>query len=156
MDLVRGLVLFAQISVVFLVCARLAGFKLPAALSWTVVLLAYAASGVFVMVDDVPSWDGQIFWNAGRDVLGGVDPYARPEFLNPPTALPIYVLFALLPLSQFLWVWKIAAFVGYGVIVPACKAAFRTTFEENRLFLSRTDLALLAGAVVISVSVRSK
>jgi Glycosyltransferase family 87 len=154
MDLVRGLVLFAQISVVFLVCARLAGFKLPAALSWTVVLLAYAASGVFVMVDDVPSWDGQIFWNAGRDVLGGVDPYARPEFLNPPTALPIYVLFALLPLSQFLWVWKIAAFVGYGVIVPACKAAFRTTFEENRLFLSRTDLALLAGAVVISVSVR--
>ena len=154
MDLVRGLVLFAQVSVVVFLCARLAGFKPPAALSWTVVLLAYAATGVFVMMDDVPSWDAQIFWNAGRDVLGGLDPYARPEFLNPPTALPIYVLFALLPLSEFLWIWKIAALIGYGVIVPACQAALRPTFEANRLSLSRTDLGLLAGAVVISVAAR--
>ena len=48
-------------------------------------------------------YDYSLFWTAGRDVWAGLDPYAaelfdRHPFLNPPTALPLFALFAILPL----------------------------------------------------------
>ncbi len=55
--------------------------------------------------------DHHIFWQAGRDIWVGNDPYdpvrfAVNPFLNPPTALPLFALFALAPywLSLLIWI----------------------------------------------------
>jgi hypothetical protein len=55
-------------------------------------------------------YDYSLFWAIGCDVWAGLDPYAadrfeRHPFLNPPTALPLFALFAILPLriSRALW-----------------------------------------------------
>jgi hypothetical protein len=56
--------------------------------------------------------DYKFFWKAGCDVWSGVDPYS-PErfsehpFLNPPTALPLFALFAALPIQASLGSWTI-------------------------------------------------
>src|SRR5262249_4704676 len=47
-------------------------------------------------------YDFKIFWEVGRDVWDGIDPYQpqafeRHPFLNPPSALPLFALFASLP-----------------------------------------------------------
>jgi len=56
--------------------------------------------------------DFQFFWKAGCDVWGGVDPYspsrfAEHPFLNPPTALPLFALFAALPIRASLAFWTL-------------------------------------------------
>jgi hypothetical protein len=56
--------------------------------------------------------DFHIFWRAGRDVWAGIDPYS-PErfstnpFLNPPTALPLFAVFALLPFRPSFVIWTL-------------------------------------------------
>jgi hypothetical protein len=54
--------------------------------------------------------DYQFFRGAGGDVWAGLDPYdlsraSREHFLNPPTALPLFALFALLPERPGFVVW---------------------------------------------------
>ncbi len=54
----------------------------------------------------------QFFWKTGREVWGGVDPYcpsrfAEHPFLNPPTALPLFALFAALPIRASLAFWTL-------------------------------------------------
>src|SRR5881227_3772468 len=46
-------------------------------------------------------FDYRIFWSVGRDVWAGLDPYAEERFgghpfLHPPSALPLFSLFATL------------------------------------------------------------
>ena len=57
-------------------------------------------------------FDYRIFWEAGGDVWAGRDPYAADRFpdhpfLQPPTALPIFAAFALLPYDASFVVWTI-------------------------------------------------
>ncbi len=61
---------------------------------------------------DLFGLDFQFFWKAGCDVWGGVDPYSRSRFaehpfLNPPTALPLFALFAALPIRASLAFWTL-------------------------------------------------
>ena len=61
---------------------------------------------------DLFGLDFQFFWKAGCDVWGGVDPYspsrfAEHPFLNPPTALPLFALFAALPIRASLAFWTL-------------------------------------------------
>jgi hypothetical protein len=56
--------------------------------------------------------DYHIFWRAGRDVWAGIDPYsperfAMNPFLNPPTALPVFAIFAVLPFRASFVVWAV-------------------------------------------------
>ncbi len=58
-------------------------------------------------------FDCSIFWRAGRDVWAGLDPYAAGRFgqhplLNPPSALPLFALFALPPYRVCLALWTVA------------------------------------------------
>jgi hypothetical protein len=58
-------------------------------------------------------YDHQLFWSIGRDVWAGLDPYAQDRFavhpfLNPPTILPLFALFAVLPLRVSLALWTVA------------------------------------------------
>jgi hypothetical protein len=61
---------------------------------------------------DLFGLDFQFFWKAGCDVWGGVDPYSPSRFtehpfLNPPTALPLFALFAVLPIRTSLAFWTL-------------------------------------------------
>jgi len=63
-------------------------------------------------------YDFQIFRRAGLDVWAGTDPYAPDRFadhpfLNPPTALPLFALFAELPLRTGLALWTGLNMLGY-------------------------------------------
>ncbi len=56
--------------------------------------------------------DYHVFWRAGRDLWEGLDPYdparfAVSPFLNPPTAIPLFTLFAVVPYRPSLVIWTI-------------------------------------------------
>ena len=58
-------------------------------------------------------YDHLLFGKVGRDVWAGLDPYAAGRFgehpfLNPPTALPLFALFAFLPPRMSLVLWTVA------------------------------------------------
>jgi hypothetical protein len=68
-------------------------------------------------------YDYLLFWAAGRDVWAGLDPYAadrfaRHPFLNPPTALPLFAVFAILPLRISLAVWTAGNVLACLSLVP--------------------------------------
>ena len=65
-----------------------------------------------VFHQDLFGFDFQLFWKAGVDVWRGMDPYAPARFaehpfLNPPTALPLFALFAVLPIRTSLAFWTL-------------------------------------------------
>jgi hypothetical protein len=69
--------------------------------------------GVLLRFHALLGFDYHIFWQAGRDVWLGRDPYAAESFadlpfLNPPTALPLFALFALVPFEVSFAVWTVA------------------------------------------------
>jgi len=55
----------------------------------------------------------RVFWKAGCDVWAGIDPYSPARFtehnglINPPTAIPLFALFAALPVRTSLGFWTI-------------------------------------------------
>jgi hypothetical protein len=56
--------------------------------------------------------DYHIFWRAGRDIWEGLDPYdparfTKSAFLNPPTAIPLFALFAVVPYRASLIIWTL-------------------------------------------------
>jgi hypothetical protein len=72
-----------------------------------------AAHLCYVFTAKLFGMDYQIFWSAGRTVWAGRDPYAPDEFaahpfLNPPTALPVFAAFALLPVNCGCALWTMA------------------------------------------------
>jgi hypothetical protein len=69
-------------------------------------------TGVFIRLLPTPDlgFDYRIFRQAGGDVWAGQDPYAVERFaslplLNPPTALPLFALFALVPFKSSFLIW---------------------------------------------------
>ena len=92
------------------VCARVPTSwlkSLIAAILAILVIQLYAVSR-----HDLFGLDFQFFWKAGCDVWGGVDPYSPSRFtehpfLNPPTALPLFALFAALPIRASLAFWTL-------------------------------------------------
>ncbi len=68
-------------------------------------------------------FDHLIFRKVGRDVWAGLDPYAADRFvdhpfLNPPTALPLFALFAVLPARTSLALWTVANVMASLALVP--------------------------------------
>jgi hypothetical protein len=73
-------------------------------------------------------YDYSIFWKAGRDVWAGLDPYAADRFgehpfLNPPTALPLFALFAVPPIRLSLALWTVANVLASLVLVALAQYA---------------------------------
>ena len=141
-----------RILLILAVAARVSGRRLPPAAVWAVSLLALVAVLASAFGADSYSVDARVFWTAGRDVRDGADPYARPELLNPPSALPFFVILSLLPLSAFLVFWKVAGLAGYGALVPLSRGALRGAPGETTDEIAPTDLLLLSAAVLASVA----
>jgi Glycosyltransferase family 87 len=68
-------------------------------------------------------FDYRIFWKVGRDVWTGENPYAADRFgehpfLHPPSALPLFALFAALPFALSCALWT-AANAAMCLLLPA-------------------------------------
>ena len=110
--------------------------------------------------------DFHIFWRAGRDVWERIDPYSEERFatnpfLNPPTALPLFAVFALLPFQPSFILWSIFN-IGMATLLPAY--CVRVIGTQNQIAgkgrdgpipgnLSRSDLIGLASALAVSDAV---
>lgn len=76
-------------------------------------------------------FDYQIFWKAGCDVWRGMDPYDPPRsaehalLINPPTALPLFALFAALPFRMSLGLWTFLVVTSSLAIVGLAWAALK-------------------------------
>jgi len=80
--------------------------------------------------------DYHVFWRAGRDLWEGLDPYdpARftvSPFLNPPTAIPLFTLFALVPYRPSLIVWTLLNSL-FCLALPAL--AWRALYSQESSF----------------------
>jgi hypothetical protein len=94
--------------------------------------------------------DYRFFWEVGRDVWAGQDPYdvehfrAHP-FLNLPTALPLFALFALGPLDVSFFVWTLVNVVGCLLLLPLSRAVLAaqdtTAKHEQASAQAPTDAA---------------
>jgi hypothetical protein len=105
---IKALALLLALALIFR--ARIRG-----ALVWvTAAALVLIVIGLLVCLFPIPGFgfDYAIFWKGGRDVWAGVDPYgadsfADHPFLQPPTALPLFAVFALLPYTASFVVWTV-------------------------------------------------
>lgn len=95
--------------------------------------------------------DHHIFWLAGRTALSGGDPYDRPEFLNPPTAIPIYMLFALLSEKTSFVVQSVLSFVSSALLVRVSHAVIAGEDPTHPRLLRTGTLWCLSTAVAMSV-----
>ena len=135
-------------SMLFLLAAALAlldvpVFKKRAALVAAFGLLAFAVKTVIYYEPSV-AVDHRLFWEAGQVVAGGGDPY-RHGVLNPPTAVPLSLLLARVPLAA-----SYAAFTVVNVL-----GAFALAFLAHRIVAADGEVAPLAPArlAVLSVAV---
>lgn len=93
--------------------------------------------------------DYRIFWLAGRAVLEGRDPYQYP-ILHPQSALPIFALFALVPLeigAKALVMGSSLACVG---LVFLSRATLAAQGESSPRELTRGQLGILALTLCLS------
>jgi hypothetical protein len=70
----------------------------------------------------VLGFDYRIFWEAGVNVRQGQNPYTVGQpFLNPPTALPLFALFALAPFGLSFLFWTAFNVVACLLLLPLCQ-----------------------------------
>jgi hypothetical protein len=103
-------------------------------------------------------YDFKRFWHVGRDISAGVNYYAlnprgdRQLILNPPTVVPLFRAWALLPLRKSARFWVGLNALGVMALVPLAHAAVRARMEPQTLRLPRSTLAILAAALALSCS----
>ncbi len=104
-------------------------------------------------------FDHLIFRKAGRDVWAGLDPYAADRFaqhpfLNPPTALPLFALFAVLPARTSLALWTVANVVASLALVPLALCALEAQAgSEERHGGGTADSWRLPPSVIAGLSI---
>jgi hypothetical protein len=118
-----------------------------------------ALSGEIDVDDRVFGFDYRIFHEAGRDVLAGRDPYAADRlaehpFLNPPTALPLFALFAAAPFGASLLVWTVLNAAACLALLPGAQrslaAVDRPAVESGGWRLPAIVMAGLVPALLLS------
>jgi hypothetical protein len=142
-----------------LVFALMVGRRISARWLWAATGAAVIACGVrlIYLTWFAPQWglDHRIFWSVGQDILRSLDPYA-PErieghtFLNPPSALPLFALFAALPFRSSLAVWCLiytAAALGGVVLARRC---LTVEGSETIARLPAAELGVLTATFVLS------
>ena len=158
-----------KLTVVSTSVAIAAGFRIKAVqIRWvsfatTLLLLFY----LMILFGAMIPPDYHIFWRAGRDVWSGVDPYAPARFatnpfLNPPTALPLFALFAVLPFGPSFVLWTLWNLLMCVSLPAFCLRALRTQEGQGPLIgrerkvsvdvLPVTQLVAMTAALAVSDS----
>lgn len=138
-----------QACVILTVVALIFRAKLPPVLGWALAGVSMLAVSWLTLLSSAKGVDAKIFWNAGSQVWDGLNPYAAPEIMNPPTAFPFFAMFALLPFMAFTVLWKVLN-LGGGLTL----AALSGRLDDPRAGQSAMIVALLGCAVLLSFPYR--
>lgn len=98
--------------------------------------------------------DLAIFWQAGADWWSGADPYRRPPFLNPPTALPVYAGLAMIRLETLVPLWVALSAAGYLLLTPAADKVLRDQGDPGSGGRTPAVIAVLGVSVALSFACR--
>ena len=167
MGLLTGLSYVLGMLVLALYATIAAGRRVPRTASWALVALAVVVTLLRcdrLYQEATAAGDYYAFYAAGRAVLTGGDPYAArsqssvddaPKIangnvaLNPPTALPLFALFGLMPLRAGYMLFVVVN-LALALALPALAARALALSEEGRSRAMDESLALLAATLVIS------
>lgn len=143
-----------QIVLVLTICVLLWRGQVSARICWLLFVLAVGALTYGTFGTPQRATDARHFWQAGADLWNGRDPYARPPILHPPTALPLFQLFALLPQEQWVLVWQGFNVVGGILLIFLVQQILLHCPEYAQQQLPTAALALLGAAVFLSFAHR--
>lgn len=151
--LVKAVVLAAGVALVFRAKLK------PAHTALLAIAALMMFAGSMVILFRTIGFDFRIFWKVGQDVWNGLDPFA-PEriydraFLNPPTALPLFALLAMVPEDISFLLWLIANLVACLALPLLSLRALQAQegSSVNAPSLSTTTLVVLASVLLISDS----
>lgn len=133
------------------VAAMACGMRLSARTCWVIAGTSLTVAVLRPALLPPEGWDFHVFWSAGRTIWQGQDPYLtsgqRLLLANPPTALPIFALFALLPEAAARIAW---AYVNLALAVGLVAATARLVAPR----LPAAAVALLAAVLVLSPACR--
>jgi hypothetical protein len=138
--------------------ALVLGARLRPAAVWLVAAAALVMfAGVVWRMSPRLGFDYRLFWEVGHDVWAGQDPYSADRFadhpfLNPPTALPLFALFALAPFEVSFFVWVLVNAVACATLLPLSQNTLIAQEERGPLFPRLPSLVLvgLTPALVLS------
>jgi hypothetical protein len=95
-------------------------------------------------------WDFGIFWNVGRAILAGQDPYAVFGSFYPPAATIIFAIFALVPFGVAYGLWTVANVAFLARIVGPRNPVWLFYFPALFVIAAgQIDLALVALATFL-------
>ncbi len=143
----------ASIALVTILCAVARG-RIQPRLAWTVAVVGAISAVSMALARRAVPFDYRIFRLCGLDVLSGLDPNAiaptpdRQAALNPPTAWPLFELFAALPLRKGARLWTYLNAALSVALVPLAHRALRAQGMQG--MLPRHVVALLAAVVALS------
>ncbi len=126
--------------------------------------LAFLAGAIGLVVhaatyDPKKGWDLRTFWEAGRAVRAGGDPYAvggvvdpanPTQPLNPPTALPLFAAFGTVSFSAAVVLWTAANALGCLALAPFAHRVLLAQGDSPGKPLPPAALAVLTPAVALS------
>lgn len=98
-----------------------------------------------------PGWDFGVFWNTGRAILAGHDPYAVFGSFYPPAATILFAIFALLPFAFAYGAWTAANVLFIVKAVGIRKAPVWLLYFPilSVIAAGQVDLALVALATLL-------
>lgn len=120
------------------------------------ILLALGRAAVAYQIP----YDFKLFRQVGCDLAAGLDDFApasrgdRQPVLNPPTALPLFRLWARMRLRDGAGLWYALNAIGILGIVPLAHAALGAQMGETSPRLPRFKLGLLSAAMALSCAQR--
>jgi len=142
----------AQALVLLAAAALLLRFKVKPWWAWTVTGFGALAFVLQICLKWPGGTDLRWFWLTGRDVLAGVDPYHYEFCVWPPTAFPLFALFALLPFAEILAVWTIVNILGHAALLVVAQRVLYAAAGSERSPLPAHVLGVLTAALMLSVS----
>lgn len=144
-----------QALVLLTAAALLWGRRIKSWWAWSVTAGSLLALVLNTFVVDPPTGgDLAFFWQNGRDVRDGLDPYRRITCVNPPHAFAVYQLFAQLPLPRMTWVWAVLNIVGYAQLIVIAQRVLTSAEGPRAERLSAPAVGVLTAAMALSVSTR--
>jgi len=149
----------AEILAVVMILLALLHVRVPRYLLWGVVgygILVYAATNILDSrtAENLDSTDLFQFWSAGRTIWQGGDPYSNPAILNPPTAVPLYALFAMTSLPTTAVIWFSLNALGGLLLVPLAYRTLSAVGAPDDWKLPSVVVGLLTVVVGLSFSFR--
>jgi hypothetical protein len=149
-----------QLAILALAVAYLFRVRVAPRLAWAFVGLALGVAAWESLAQNGYLMDAMVFRAAGRAVWSHEDPYASLRVLNPPTALPVFALLALIPAAVFGPVWKLAIVLGHAatslvsgrLVGSDVKPKVETKSDDGARV--PTDVVVVTAVVVMSVAAR--